>query len=280
SVLIFTPVQAGDNVRRKASDVKAGDLILPKGRRLQPQDLGMLAMFGMRLVAVTRRPRVALISTGDELQPLDSALQPGKIYDSNNTLLSAQVEKYGGESLCFGVVPDEAAAIEAVLDRAVAGGADLIVSSAGVSVGAFDYVRHVVERNGHLQFWRVNMRPGKPLAFGVYRSVPFIGLPGNPVSAFVTFELFVRPALLKMKGIEGDERRIQSVTLVEAVESDGRESYLRAVAREEDGQWVARLTGHQGSGNLFSLVQANALLIIPAGVRALAKGSRTQAWIL
>lgn len=279
-VRIFTPPSPGDNVRYQSSDVKTGDLILPKGRRLQPQDLGMIAMFGMRLVQVFRRPRVAVISTGDELQSLDTPLAPGKIYDSNSAMLAALVEKYGGESLHFDVAPDDAAAIQAMLEQAVQAEADLIVSSAGVSVGAFDYVREVVENNGRLEFWRVNVRPGKPLAFGEYRQTPFIGLPGNPVSAFVTFELFVRPAILKMKGLTGDERRLETVILTETVESDGRESYLRAVAAIESGDWVARLAGHQGSGNLFSLVQANALLIIPAGVSRLAAGSQAQVWLL
>ena len=157
---------------------------------------------------------------------------------------------------------------------------DLILSSAGVSVGAFDFIRAVVEKYGNLSFWRVNMRPGKPIAFGVYKDTPFIGLPGNPVSAFVGFEVFVRPAIMKMSGSIISDHRKQMVSLQESVESDGRESYLRAVITYKDGLWQARLTGHQGSGNMLSLVQANALLLVPSGVKFLPIGSEVEAWIL
>jgi molybdopterin molybdotransferase len=162
----------------------------------------------------------------------------------------------------------------------------VIISSAGVSVGALDFIKEVVEADGSLDFWRVNMRPGKPLAFGDYRNIPFVGLPGNPVSAFVGFEVFVRPALQRLAGMRGPggeavpPRPRTHVQLQEAIESDGRESYLRAVVREQDGVLTARLTGHQGSGNLLSLVQANALLIIPAGVKSLAIGAQAEAWLL
>jgi molybdopterin molybdotransferase len=147
-------------------------------------------------------------------------------------------------------------------------------------VGAFDYVRTVVEDHGQLDFWRVNMRPGKPLAFGHYRGVPFVGLPGNPVSAFVGFEVFLRPALLHLSGETNWQRTVLRARLFEGVESDGRESYLRGVVREEDGVRIARLTGHQGSGNLFSLVQANALVILPAGVKSLPAGADVLTWPL
>ncbi|NTW09567.1 MAG: hypothetical protein HGA28_08375, partial [Anaerolineaceae bacterium] len=168
-------------------------------------------------------------------------------------------------------------AVEGLLERAATSGADLIISSAGVSVGAFDFIKEVVEMKGKLDFWRVNMRPGKPLAFGEYRGIPFIGLPGNPVSAFVTFEVFARSAIEKLSGLEPRPMRRITVRLAEAVESDGRESYLRAIIGE-DGS--ARLTGHQGSGNLLSLVDANALLIIPAGVKSRPAGQEVEAWLV
>jgi molybdopterin molybdotransferase len=188
-----------------------------------------------------------------------------------------QIEDAGAEVVRLGVAKDERAAVESLLDRAAEMAVDLIVTSAGVSVGAFDFVKEVVESKGSLNFWRVNMRPGKPLAFGEYRGIPLIGLPGNPVSAFVTFEVFARPAVEKLSGLEPRPRRRAAVRLAEAVESDGRESYLRAVVDEEG---VARLTGHQGSGNLFSLVQANALLIIPAGVKSRPAGQEVEAWLV
>jgi len=157
--------------------------------------------------------------------------------------------------------------------------ADLILSSAGVSVGAFDFVRSVVERRGGLDFWRVNMRPGKPIAFGNYLNIPFIGLPGNPVSTFVGFEVFVRPAILKMGGRPVIERTTRQVLLAGPIESDGRQSYLRARVTNQEGQLIAHLTGHQGSGNLRSLVEGNALLVIPSGVKSLPSGSRCEAWL-
>jgi molybdopterin molybdotransferase len=192
----------------------------------------------------------------------------------------ALVQQTGGSPINLGIVPDQADAVQACLDRAVSARVDLILSSAGVSVGAFDFVRSVVEQRGRLDFWRVNMRPGKPLAFGEYQGVPFIGLPGNPVSAFVGFEVFVRPALLKMAGIEDWNRYAQRVELREPIESDGRESYLRAIVQQDGSRLAAHLTGHQGSGNLHSLVKANALLIIPSGVKSLPAGAEVNAWLL
>jgi molybdopterin molybdotransferase len=176
--------------------------------------------------------------------------------------------------------------VEGLLANAAAQKVDLILSSAGVSVGAFDFIKDVVEAQGELTFWRVNMRPGKPLAFGTFKNIPFIGLPGNPVSAFVGFEVFVRPALERLSGLEaggsqkGASRPRVRVRLAEDISSDGRESYLRANVREEDGILSAHLAGHQGSGNLLSIVQANALLIIPAGVKSLAAGIEVDAWLL
>ncbi|HEX9027816.1 MAG TPA: molybdopterin molybdotransferase MoeA, partial [Anaerolineales bacterium] len=242
--------------------------------------VGFLATLGENLVKVYRQPRVGLISTGDELVQVEERLSPGKIHDSNVYSLAALVKKYGGEPLNLGIAADREEAVRAKLDQACQAGVDLILSSAGVSVGAFDFVRQVVEERGLLSFWRVNMRPGKPLAFGNYRNKPFVGLPGNPVSSFVAFEVFVRPALLKMGGFPSWERPSQVVRLGEAIESDGRESYLRAIVSRSAGEWSARLTGHQGSGNLRSLIQANALLIVPSGVKSLPAGAELEAWMI
>lgn len=283
SVKILSPVRPGENVRTRGMDVKRGQTALSAGQRLRPQDLGMLAMLGVAQVAVFRKPRAALLSSGDELVAVDQPLLPGKIRDTNSYTLGALITQTGAELLSLGVAPDDGQAIQFLLDQGVAMGADLIVSSAGVSVGALDFVKDVIESNGELDFWRVNMRPGKPLAFGEYRQIPFVGLPGNPVSAFVGFEVFVRPALARLGGASQAAalfRQKVTVTLSGAIESDGRESYLRAIVEQADGKLVARLTGHQGSGNLLSLVQANALLIIPAGVKSLAIGSQAEAWLL
>lgn len=279
-VRCFSPVKAGDSVRPAGMDLRAGEAALEAGVRLRPQEVGFLAMLGVSHVPVHRLPRVALLSTGDELLPVDAPLAPGKIYDANGYTLAGLVQKAGGELIELGIVPDHSEAVQRALDEAVAQSADLILSTAGVSVGAFDFVRTVVEQHGELAFWRVNMRPGKPLAFGRYRGIPYFGLPGNPVSAFVGFEVFVRPAMQRLAGQAAAERPAVRAVLAEPLESDGRESYLRAVVSNSGGRWSARLTGHQGSGNLRSFVQANALLIVPSGVKSLAIGAEVAAWLL
>jgi len=174
-VSVFHPARKGENIRPKGQDVRIGEEVSLPGRRLRPQDVGFLAMLGVYQVKVYRLPKVAVFSTGDELIPVNLPLVPGKIHDSNTYTLVSLVEKYGGQFVNIGIVPDRADAVQASLDRGVSEGVDLILSSAGVSVGAFDFVRRVVEDNGHLKFWRVNMRPGKPLTFGLYRDIPFIG---------------------------------------------------------------------------------------------------------
>jgi molybdopterin molybdotransferase len=280
SVLPRRAVQRGENVRPRGADVKAGETVLNAGRRLRPQELGLLATLGLPHVSVHRRPRVALLSSGDELLAVDAPLEPGKIHDSNSYVLAALIEAAGAQLFRLGVAPDRREAVEALLEEAARSKADLIISSAGVSVGAFDFVKEVVDSNGSLDFWRVNMRPGKPLAFGEYRGVPFIGLPGNPISAFVGFHVFVQPAIDRLSGLPPMAHRGLRVRLGEPVESDGRESYLRAELREQDGALVAFLSGHQGSANLPALVRANALLIIPAGVKSAPAGREVEAWML
>jgi molybdopterin molybdotransferase len=279
-VNILAPAAPGDNVRARAADVTLGDLLIPRGARLRAQHLGMAAMLGIGALQVTRQPRVALLSTGDELLPPGSSPAPGHIFESNSLTLGTLVEEAGGLVSQLGIAADRADSVESLLDRAVAERADLIVSSAGVSVGAFDFVKSVVEAHGSLDFWRVNMRPGKPLAFGLYRGVPFVGLPGNPVSAFVGFEVFLRYALARLLAMAQPARPAVRARLVEPVKSDGRESYLRGVCAWEPDGVTVQLTGHQGSGNQFSLVQANSLVIIPASVRELAAGDEVEIWLL
>lgn len=286
SVTVYKALNAGDYVRAQGTDVQTGQPVLQTGHKLRPQDLGLLAMLGVAEVPVYRKPRVALLSSGDELVPVDAPLRPGKIRDSNTYTLSALLDGAEAELLNLGIAADRRESVEELLEKAAARNVDLILSSAGVSVGAFDFIKDVIEAQGELTFWRVNMRPGKPLAFGRFKNIPFIGLPGNPVSAFVGFEVFVRPALERLSGLEtgstqkGTSRPRIRVRLVEEVSSDGRESYLRANVHEENGILSAHLAGHQGSGNLLSIVQANALLIIPAGVKSLAAGMEVDAWLL
>jgi len=279
-VSIYKSIQIGDHVRKQGTDVLAGQVVLQKGHKLRAQDLGLLAMLGVADVLVYGKPRVALLSSGDELISVDEPLKPGKIRDSNTYTLAALITEAGAEIVRLGIAADRRASVEELLENAAAQKVDLILSSAGVSVGAFDFIKDVVEAQGELTFWRVNMRPGKPLAFGRFKGIPFVGLPGNPVSAFVGFEVFVRPSLDKLNGLEVGSRPRIRVRLAEDVSSDGRESYLRAHVHEEDGILSARLSGHQGSGNLLSIVQANALLIIPSGVKSLAAGKEVDAWLL
>ncbi|MGC1374669.1 MAG: gephyrin-like molybdotransferase Glp [Anaerolineales bacterium] len=286
TVSVYRAVETGENVRKQGADLKSEQEILSAGRLLRAQDVGMLAMLGVASVQVHRRPRVAILSTGDEILPVELPLTPGKIHDTNSDTLTALAAQAGCEVIRLGVAADTGEAVREKLDAALAapltgaGKADVILSSAGVSVGAFDYVKEVVESGGALEFWKVNMRPGKPLAFGHYRGVPFFGLPGNPVSAFVGFLVFVEPAIRQLQGQGTVERPRVRTILGESLESDGRESYLRATVTLEDGRYVARFSSNQSSGNLFSLVEANALVIIPAGVTSCPAGAEVDAWLL
>ena len=281
-VQIYKSPRAGWNIRPRGMDIRSGEIVLYKGRILKPQDLGLLAMLGVAQVVVYRKPRVALFSSGDELLPPEAPLEEGKIRDANSYTLAALLEDAGAQVIRLGVAKDDHYSVKSLLDQAVEQKVDLILSSAGVSVGAFDFVKQVIESNGKMDFWRVNMRPGKPVAFGEYKNTPFIGLPGNPVSAYVGFEVFVRGALGRLGGSSILVRPTVRATCAEQIDSDGRESYLRAHIGPdgESGSLVARLTGHQGSGNLHSLVQANALLIIPAGVKCVPAGQEVQAWLI
>jgi molybdopterin molybdotransferase len=280
TITISKKVNSGDSVRSRGTDIRAGEIVLTKGRTLKPQDLGLLASLGYAHVNVYKKARVALLSSGDELLEVDAPLEPGKIRDANSYSLAASIVSSGAEVIRLGVARDTRESVSRLLDKAAEEKADLILSSAGVSVGAFDFIKEVIEANGAMDFWKVNMRPGKPLAFGKYRGIPFIGLPGNPVSAFVGFEIFVRPTLERLNGKMDGGRQMVRVRCVEEIESDGRESYLRARVQIQNGIAQASLTGHQGSGNLLSLVQADALLIIPAGVKCVPAGSEVDAFLL
>lgn len=279
-VQVKRALNAGDYVRPAGQDFRAGNVLLKAGSRLRPQDLSLLAQLGKAQLGAYRKPRVAIFSSGDELLPVEEPLAPGKIHETNSYALAALVQGCGAEPIRLGVAKDNFADVKSHLGKAVSEKADLILSSAGVSVGAYDYLRDAVASDGTLDFWKVNMRPGRPFTFGNYRKIPYIGLPGNPASAFVGFEVFVRAALHKLGGVPDWQRRSLKAKLMEPVESDGRESYLRVQVKEQDDGLNIYLTGHQGSGNLYSLVRADALMRVPAGVTNLASSSMQEIWML
>jgi molybdopterin molybdotransferase len=248
-------------------------VVLHSGRVLRATDLGVLAGLGILKVKVIRRPVVAILSTGDELLGADQPLAPGKIRDANGYAIAALAMSLGARVLRLGIARDTADDVRARFQRAVDVHADLIISTAGVSVGAYDVVKTVVESLGALDFWQVNMRPGKPLAFGNIDSIPFVGLPGNPVSAVVTFDVFVRPAIEKMAGRPW-EAALSEAEVGEPLRSDGRRTYTRVTLRRVEGRLIAYSTGNQSSGVLTSLVYADGLLIIPEGMTDIPAGTR------
>ena len=280
-VAFYAAADPGDNIRFVGEDVQKEQMVLSQGRLLTPQDVGLLISIGIREVKVTQKARIAVFSSGDELLRPEEPLSAGKIYDANRYVLTGMFEAAGAEVIQLDIARDDPQSITKVLSQVSQNPPDLIVSSAGVSVGAFDYVRQVIEENGNLTFWRVNMRPGKPVAFGAYQGIPFIGLPGNPVSAYIGALVFVLPVVRHLHGLPPFAQPLVKAILDDPLESpDGRESYYRGILRDKNGVLHAGLTGHQGSGNLFSLVQANALLIVPSGVKTLPAGAEISAWPL
>ncbi|NHZ72551.1 MAG: hypothetical protein GWP17_05665 [Aquificales bacterium] len=224
---------------------------------------------------------MAILATGDELLTVDKPLQPGKIRNSNGYAQASQVKALGAEPISLGIARDTEESVRMKLQEGLDANVDMFISSAGVSVGAYDVVKSVLVQDGRVGFWRVRMRPGKPLAYGKYAGIPYIGLPGNPVSALVSFERFARAAILKMAGHIQLERPQITVRLLDSIHSDGRESYVRAVVKRDDaGQYVATTTGSQGSHIMTSLVQANALLIVPEGVKYVGQDELMTAWMI
>jgi molybdopterin molybdotransferase len=274
---VLRETRPGANVREAGEDVRAGQVVLTPGRVLRPQEIGMLAALGRTEVAVIRRPRVAILATGDEVVPPWETPGPGQIRDANSYTVAAQVRRYGGIPLILGVARDEETLIREGVRRALAERADLIVTSGGVSIGDFDLVKQVLAAEGEMRFWSLNMKPGRPLAFGVVGGVPLVGLPGNPVSAMIATELFVRPAVLKMQGFtEWPWPELRARLTDPIVRKDGRRHYLRVRLRETPDGWEATLTGDQGSGILSSLVQADGLAVIPEDVDHLPAGAEVR----
>jgi molybdopterin molybdotransferase len=273
------PVPLQTSVRRAGEDVAQGALLLSRGSEIGPAELALLASAGVSPVTVSRRPRVAILATGDELVPVGAPLAPGQIRESNSIYLTAAVTRAGAEAVPLGVARDDENDLRAKL--ASAQDADVIISSGGVSVGEYDLVKQILGEQGAVDFWRVRMRPGKPLAFGRLAATPLIGLPGNPVSAAVTFELFARPAIRRMLGVTSVFRPKVEVTLDGPdIERSDREQYVRVRLHAEHGVLHARPTGDQRSHIITSLRGASAYIIIAIGEGVVRGGERVPALLL
>jgi molybdopterin molybdotransferase len=255
-------ITAGANTRRRGEDVQAGAVVLPAGTLLRPQEIGIAASLGLAQLLVRRKPRVAILSTGDEVAEPGSARKPGQIYDSNRFSLRGLVEDAGGVAVDDGIVPDQFDELHARLLRA-AEHADVVLTSGGVSVGDYDLVKAVLQQAGGIEFWQVAMQPGRPLAAGRIGRAHFFGLPGNPVASMLTFHLFVRPALWKLAGRrEIFGRPFRATALERLGKKTGRREFKRGILTYANDRWEVRTTGPQGSGILSSMTAANCFIVI------------------
>jgi molybdopterin molybdotransferase len=276
---ILREVKAGADIRRTAEDIALGSLVLTAGTVIRPSEVGVLASLGRSTVKVFRRPVVAILATGNELVDINQLLTPGKIYNSNSYSIAAQVRRYGGIPQIIGVSLDTEDSLVAKIGMAL--NSDMLITTGGVSMGDYDVVKDILAREGEIVFWQVRMKPGKPLAFGRIKEVPHLGLPGNPVSSMITFELFARPAILKMMGKKDlSKPTVEAVIENPMVNSDGRRIFARAVVTKRNGHYFARLTGPQGSGILTSMTLANGLVIVPEDKTNVANGDTVQVMML
>jgi molybdopterin molybdotransferase len=274
-------VRPGDHVRPAGEDVRLGEQVMAPGRVIRPQEIGVLASLGRTTVLVHRRPKVAILATGDELLEVHEPLEPGKIRNSNEYTNTALVTRTGGIPIRLGIARDTEEDLKTKIQIGLDEGADLFLTSGGVSVGDYDVVKDVLGSQGTMQFWQVCMKPGKPLAFGLLANgVPLIGLPGNPVSAMVSFEQFARPAILKMLGHTDLAKPTVRAVMDEPLTNSGRRGFARVIVTQRDGQYHARTTGEQGSGVLTSMAKANGLAIVPEDVYEVEAGSEVAVQML
>jgi molybdopterin molybdotransferase len=275
-VKIFREVKPGGNIRRKGEDIKKGELVISNGTLLRTSHIGILASLGKAKVKVTEKPKVAILATGDELINLDEELRPGKVRSANSYSLYSQVIKSGAIPLNLGIARDDAKDLEQKIEKGL--NANLILTSGGVSVGKYDLVKSVLERLGmDLKFHKVAMRPGRPLLFGIIKGIPFFGLPGNPVSSMVGFEIFVKPAIWKILGRKtNDENEIEAILEEDIKKKRGFKYFLRAVTEWSDEKYFTRTTGPQGSGILKSMILVNSLMILPEEEEFIKKGTKVK----
>lgn len=279
-IRIGTGHRSGQNVRHAGEDIALGSAVLKAGQRLNPADLGVLASLGIGEVAVYRPLRVAFFSTGDELRSIGEPLAHGQVYDSNRYTLYGLLQQLGADILDMGVVRDDPASLEAALQQASAA-ADVVITSGGVSVGEADYIKGILARLGQISFWKIAIKPGRPLAFGTLGKALFFGLPGNPVAVMVTFLQFVQPALLRLAGQADHEPLLLDVVCNSRLKKQpGRTEFQRGILQRDGDKLVVEKTGYQGSGILTSMSQANCLIILPEASATVEPGDVVQVQML
>ncbi len=279
-VKIFVETRSGQDIRSAGEDVREGEVVIPRGSIIRPAAIGMLASLGRSFISVYQKPLVAILATGNELVDIDESPSPWKIVNSNSYSIAAQAMDCGATTMQLGIARDEREDLLAKFQAAKR--ADVIISSGGVSVGDYDLVKDIMQEVGSLmQFWQVAMRPGKPLAYGTIGNIPVFGLPGNPVSSMISFEQFIRPALLKMMGHKNLFRRTVTAVLKEDVEKrKGLTHFIRTAVTFADGRYAATTTGEQGSGILKSMVRANGLIVLPEDMELIKAGTEVTVQLL